>query len=437
MPASDLSAYADVVSRVEGVSAWIVRRTRSTQHQRYLLVDTPESERAVDRTQVDITVVHDHEGGQGLSSFTLYGDMLLDASQVEDAVFRASLQGNPPYTLPEPEAPVVVPTMDPVLASGASDALDGVQERVFASAGGESGVRLSASEIFVTRSERELLTSQGMHAADGSTSIMMEMTLIARGKSGAEQESFGSYTVRRLSDLDVEGMVARHAERARIKLDTKLPTTGTLPVVMSQGTFTPLFGPFLFSTGGSAIYRKISTLEPGASVFGDREMRGDPFTLVSDPTLPYAEQSRGFDDEGLCLSRVPVIENGVFKKIIADKQHADYLSVEATGSWHNRVLSPGTATMEELLDTSDGPVLNIVEFSWLNPDGVRGNFSTEIRLAYEHHPSGEVRVISGGSVAGNCYDAFANARYAKETELEGSYSGPRAVRFGEIRVAGA
>lgn len=419
-----------------GVSAWILRRNRTVERQRYLLRDGAESERNVENATITVALHHVDDSGQGEAQFTVADDgRPLDARLIEDAVFRASLQGNPPYSLPEPGELRSVESKDPALAGEVRAALDDVQERVFAALEGERDVRLSACEIFAARSESEIRTSTGVQARSEATSLLLELVVLA-GEGLEGTESYGSYEVRRLSDLRVEEIVATHARRARETLRAQLPSTRTGPVVLSAGSFRPLLDPFVFATSADSLYRKMTTFSPGDPLLGERVIAGDPLSLSSDATLPYGSESTPFDAEGLALRRVPAIEEGIFREILAPKRYADYLSVAPTGGWHNRVLEPGTAKAEDLLAPSDGPVLHVVEFSWLNPDNVRGDFATEIRLGYEITPSG-TRVVKGGSLSGNVFDAFANVRFSAETELRGRYSGPAALRFGELNVTGA
>jgi PmbA protein len=431
-----MKEYVRALESADGVSAWVIRKNRTVQRQRYLLRDQAESERNVEDATVTVTVHHADDAGQGEAEFTVPDDGgPLDPQLIEDAVFRASLQGNPPYSLPEPGELQSVESKDPALAGGVRGALDDVQERVFAALESERDVRLSACEIFAERSESEIRTSTGVEAQSEATSLLLELVVLA-GEGLEETESYGSYQVRRLSDLRAEEIVATHAQRARETLRAELPSTRTGPVVLTAGSFTPLLDPFVFATSGDSLYRKMTSFSPGDPLLGKRAIEGDPLSLSSDATLPYGAESTPFDAEGLALRRVPAIEGGIFREILAPKRYADYLTVAPTGGWHNRVLAPGTATAQDLLDPSDGPVLHIVEFSWLNPDNVRGDFATEIRLGYEITPSG-TRVVKGGSLSGNVFDAFASVRFSRETELRGRYSGPAALRFEELSVTGA
>jgi predicted Zn-dependent protease len=426
----------EVLEGTAGVTAWTISRYRSSEHQRYLLADRPESERTVDTITTDVTIYHEAEGVMGRSSITLHGaSPSLSSADAEAAVFRASIQGNTPYALPAPEAPTTVPLADPELVSAPRRVLDAMQERLFDAVAGQPHVRLSAGELFASRGEWHLLTSTGFEGRSESTRLDVEFVLLAQGDHG-EQESFGSYGARQVDDLDLGREVNAHARRAVDLLDAELPRSGRVPVVMSEGAFIPILGPFAAATSGDMVFRGTSPVKVGESLFGEREVRGESLSLASDPTLAYGAASGGFDGEGLVLRRVPVVENNTVQHVMAPKQFADYLDLPATGSWRNRVIPGGTRPLRDLLDPADERVLHVVAFSWLNPDAVRGSFTTEIRLAYEITSQG-TRAVRGGSLAGNAYDLFAHAFHSRETERRERYQGPAAIRFEGLNVTGA
>ena len=107
----------------------------------------------------------------------------------------------------------------------------------------------------------------------------------------------------------------------------------------------------------------------------------------------------------------------------------------ATGAFANWEIPAGTTPLDELT-RGDGPVLYVRAFSWLTPDGARGNFASEIRVGYLFE-KGVRRPIKGGTVSGNVFAALGTARYSKETAFTGDYLGPAAVRFEGLTVAGA
>ena len=84
-----MDRYKQILQSVPGVSAWTIQRFRTTEHQRYLLSDSPESERTVDSSTTRVAIMHDHEGGQGEASISLFGrDPVLETRKVEEAVLQ-------------------------------------------------------------------------------------------------------------------------------------------------------------------------------------------------------------------------------------------------------------------------------------------------------------------------------------------------------------
>jgi len=433
-----LSSQVDALRSVTGVSAWVLRRTHSREVQRYLIFGEPEASRMVEETVLDVSVFHAAEEGLGESRFSLPGaDARIQRAKVEEAVVAAGLSHNPPYALPDPQPMPKVEASDPLLTGdhrSRQQAVNEIADRVLAAVKAERGVRLATCEIFLAATELELLSSAGVEAATQGTRANIEIVVIAR-EGDREAEAHLAIEGRRIADLHLERDLAELAQQARDSLAGVVATSRTGPVVISDGAFLPLFDPIRFATSGEALYRKLSSQVPGRSIFGERAMRGDPFDLMSDATLAFGGETTPFDQEGLALGRVGVIAGGKFLAPAASKRYADYLGIAPTGDWHNTILTPGAQPMAALLDARGAPLLHVVEFSWLRPDEVTGDFSTEIRLAYELGPGGP-RVIKGGSLAGNVYDAFAAAHFSRETELRKNYQGPVAIRFDALQVTG-
>ena len=433
-----LQEHVDVLANVPGVSAWVLRHAHQREVQRYLIFGKPDASRAVDETTLNVSVFHSTPDGLGEARFMVPGaQSKIDRAKVEEAVFSAGLSTNPPYALPDPRPMPKVEAADPALTGDSKTrmkALDELTDRILAAAAAEKGVRLATCEIFMTATDVDLRSSAGVEAASQGTQIELEIVVLAKD-GDRESEAHLGISGRRASDLHVEREVKNLAQQARDSLAGVLPASRKGPVVISNGAFLPLFEPIRFSTSGAALYRKLSPQVAGKSLFGERKVRGDRLDLVNDPTLAFGGETAPFDGEGLALNRVPVIGGGTFLAPATSKRYADYLKIAATGDWTNMVMAPGAQSESALLDAGGAPLLHVVEFSWLNPDNVSGDFSTEIRLAYELGPGGP-KVIRGGSLAGNAYDAFAAAHFSKETELRENYQGPVAIRFDELQITG-
>jgi PmbA protein len=116
----------------------------------------------------------------------------------------------------------------------------------------------------------------------------------------------------------------------------------------------------------------------------------------------------------------------------ANQRYSQYLNIPATGEFGNIELPPGHTPASALLDE---PYVEIIQFSWFNPDTVTGDFATEIRFGYLVE-NGVRKPFKGGQLVGNYMDALANVRWSEETGFFGGYLGPHTARFNDLKISG-
>lgn len=426
-----------VLGRTRGLSDWRVRRRTDRQTHLYVVGTRRDALRTVDGDRFDVTVYVDHDRKRGSSTLTLFPrDADEWAARIGAATERARLQSNPPFELPGRARYRRVALVDATIRDRPSERASDVAGRVVGLVAREAGVRLSSAEVFLTYAETRFANSRGAEGAYDETEAGIELVVLAgEGLSGSE--ALEEYGRRRVGDLALEEAVARAARSARDAIGASPPRTGKGAVVFTgaplrDGDISDLWRPFRFHLSAESAYRSLSRFAPGRSVTSGR-LAGEPLELFADPTLPYGVASAPFDRDGVPLRRVPLVAKGALERHWATKEYADHLGVQATGELMNIDVRPGRTREEALL--TDGPVLQVVSFSWFNPDMLTGDFSCEIRLGYERR-RGVTRPVKGGAVQGNVFAAFANATFAKEVDWMDSYHGPRSIRFERLSIAG-
>lgn len=457
---------ADVIvqalSRRPEIAGWTLTRRRRHGTQLYVIGRDVENTREVTTEDFTVTVFHDHpwpDGhdtgiaghARGVSSVKLVpGDTASVDARLDEVIMMASLVHNPSYGLPTPETLPAVVLADPQItaADGTRRAVWEMAEAVWEACDREAstGVRLSAGEFFVTVTDREFRTSRGIHASSETTHLAVEIALLARGDSDdptLEAETFRPVEARRVSDLRLASQVAEASRFARDTFRARPTETRDGPVVVSGSALPPFFDPFMFHSGAQAAYMKLSRFTPDDTVFGDHATVGDPLHLSSHALRPYGLSSHSFDGDGVPGRDTDLIVGGILFARHAPSRYAQYLGIPVTGEPGAVVVRAGATPLAELVRASGGPVVEIVAFSSPNVDDITGDVGCEIRLGYEHLPSGEVRPIKGGALAGNVFEAFASARYSQETQEAlisgfgggGVFVGPRGARFEGMRVA--
>ena len=102
---------------------------------------------------------------------------------------------------------------------------------------------------------------------------------------------------------------------------------------------------------------------------------------------------------------------------------------------YQEVRSPIVGTFYRAPAPDAEPYVEIVQFSWFNPDSVTGDFATEIRFGYLVE-KGKRKPFKGGQLVGNYMEALANVRWSAETSFFGDYLGPHTARFNDLKIAG-
>jgi PmbA protein len=178
-------------------------------------------------------------------------------------------------------------------------------------------------------------------------------------------------------------------------------------------------------------YAKLSSWEIGKSVFRG-EVKGDPLTVWANRCIPYGIYSNRFDGEGLPAQRLELIRNNELVAFAASQRYADYLDLPATGAFGGVELPAGSVSAAALMAE---PYVEIVQFSWFNPDVITGDFATEIRFGYLVE-NGRRTPFRGGQLVGNYLEALADVRWSAETGMFGSYLGPQTARFNHLKITG-
>ena len=146
----------------------------------------------------------------------------------------------------------------------------------------------------------------------------------------------------------------------------------------------------------------------------------DIVNIVADATIPEGLGSFAYDDEGVPAQRFNIVENGVFRNYLMDRETAAILSkakdqqmtsngTSRADGWNripmirmtNISLMPGEGTLEDLISEVDDGLYLCTNRSW-SIDDKRLNFQFGTELAYE---------IKGGKLG----QMYRNATYTGKT----------------------
>jgi PmbA protein len=292
-----------------------------------------------------------------------------------------------------------------------------------------------------SRAVLALATSHGFAAGYSLSSYNISASVLA-GPAGAMERDHAHHSARHLRRLETPEQIGRRAgERTVARLNPARVASGAMPVVFDPRVSSTLLGHFIGAIGGPAITRKTSFLSDclGTAVFAPG------VTIRDDPHRPHGLRSRPFDGEGLPVSPMALIDDGVLQSWLLDSASARQLGLEPTGHAVRGVGGgPGVGTSNLYLEAGNLPIESLIadialgvlvtELIGHGVNGVTGDYSRG--AAGFLIEKGEItRPVSEITIAGNLKDMFRNLTPANDLEFRYGVNAPT-LRVDGMTVAG-
>lgn len=421
------------------LAGWTIRHVITRGAQVYVVPTGIEAEREVSDEKYRIDVLRNTKAADGSAAMGSGPTTLLPGGDiraaVDEAALVAGLVANPPHGMPGPSALPNVPLVDRLIKEDATKVCVNTMKQIQQAAKFDD-VRLTSAESFAETETVHLVNSRGIDAQQEATRVEVEFVLQSR-KGEKNSEMIGVTTRRRASDLDLTSEISSRAQYTRDLLDPASPPAWQGAVVLRKSALANFTGGDELAAGtlptlasGASKFAKVSPWEIGKPIFRG-EVKGDPFTFWANRAAPYGNRSDLFDGEGIPSQRIQIVQDNMLKTFACSQKYADYLSLPATGELGNIEVAAGHTRAQDLLAE---PYVEVVMFSWFNPDPISGDFASEIRLGYMVE-NGKVKPFKGGQLIGNVLDALADVSWSVETGFYGTYLGPHTARFNDLKVA--
>ena len=255
--------------------------------------------------------------------------------------------------------------------------------------------------------------SDGVFAADDQVRTLFRVSVVANGDAGMQTgyDSLG-HTIgfELFDDNDVEELAIRAAKQALTKLKARPAPSGSLPVVIKQGTGGVLF----HEACGHGL--EADLVGKGASVYRGKmgELVASPLvTLIDDGTMSGEWGAIGIDDEGHPSQRNVLIENGVLTDYMWDflrsrkegrpqsgngrrQSYADLPMVRMT----NTFVTNGTDDPEDIIRNTDHGVY-VAKLGGGQVDTASGDFVFGMVEAYLIENGEITEPLREGNLIGN------------------------------------
>jgi PmbA protein len=227
-----------------------------------------------------------------------------------------------------------------------------------------------------------IATSHGFSGVSRATGYSNSASVVA-GEGAGMQRDYGWHSARHLTDLEAPDEIGRRAAtRAVARLNPVSIKPGKMPVLFDPRVATTLLGHFIAAISGSAIARQSSFLLDAL----ETQVFGSGVTIHDDPFRKRGLRSRGFDGEGLPVSAMELVSDGVLTTWLAESASARQLGIQPTGHAVRGVsgapgsgpanvhLAAGRRSREEMIaDMREG--ILVTELIGQGVNGVTGDYS--------------------------------------------------------------
>ena len=292
------------------------------------------------------------------------------------------------------------------------------------------------------RSTMALATSHGFCGGYSGSSYGVSASVIA-GEGGDMQRDYAYRTARHLADLDSPARIGQRAgDRTVARLNPAKIESGAMPVVFDPRVSGGLLGHLVGAITGSAITRGTSFLRDCL----EQQIFDASVTVRDDPLRRRGLRSRPFDGEGLPVSEIAIIEDGVLTGWLLDSASARQLGLEPTGHAKRGIGGPPSAGTTNLhldcgtqnraaLIADIGKGVLVTELIGMGVNPVTGDYSRGASGFLIEN--GEIGApVAEITIAGNLKDMFRALIPADDLEFVRGVNAPT-VRIEGMTVAGA
>ena len=236
-------------------------------------------------------------------------------------------------------------------------------------------------------------------------------------------------------NLEVEELTSEIIENLKWGEKIIPVESGKMPVIFTPKAALVLILPIISGLNGKMVLKKISPL----TSHKNKKLWSDLLTLYSDGTIDFAAGSAPFDDEGVEMKLIPLVEKGEIKNFYYDLQTAGIAGVESTGNGlragsqsepvpgvSNLVMEEGKVSFSEMIkDIKEGIIIDQI-LGLGQGNIISGAFSNNVQLGYKIEKGKIVGRVKDVMIAGNAIEELKNiaALGDKAKWVSGKYKFP-------------
>ena len=412
----------------EKVSGFKINIHKKESMELFFVKGKLETVRRTNTCDKEVTVYVDHGEFKGDAQFFVYPSTTAEqvSALIDEAVGKALLINNRNYELPAAETGEYMvesnfTDYDP------ADLAATISKAVF-DANTVENASLNSVEVFINKHTETVLNSRGLEKTQVRYDAMVEAIPTYNGENMSvelyEQYNFSALDLSALHNEIAEKMVEVKARYEAVQPD--YPLSGT--VILNKLELADLFFNIASDLNFATVYSHSNLWSKGDAI--QKAPHGDAIGITMAGQAEGCTRSSRFDNDGLSLSSVRIVDGGKAAAYYGSNRYGQYLGEVPTGELRCLLADAGTAGAEVF---TAGNYLEVVSMSGLQVDFYNDYIGGEVRLAYYH--DGEKTVpVTGVSISGKLSQVLDSIRFSSETAVQGGYTGPAKAALQDMTI---
>lgn len=252
----------------------------------------------------------------------------------------------------------------------------------------------------------------GIELYDHTDSVGTGIGVIAE-ENGDVQTDWHFQSRKSIGELDLKGIMEQTASRAVFLLGAEPLESGNYPVIFDGEIFAQILEVFIPVFCGDTIQQGMSLLKDKLG----KQVAVPKLNLLEDPQHQSGVICRAIDDEGTPTQKKYLIENGILKQVLHNKETARKAGIESTGNGFkqsyreqtgvhptNLILEAGDTSREEMeASLKQGVVITSIDGAFAGINTTSGDISI-ISKGYYIKDGKVEKPLTQITVAGNFFE---------------------------------
>lgn len=407
----------------KNITDYEIKTSVKDSRELFYVLSHLEINRAVNVVTQGITVYVDTKKGKGdsLVLITAADNQKTLAKKINAAIKKAKTAVNVYYPLPEKTKNI---TEKPIKTEDLNMVASKIAEAVLKADVYEEGW-INSTEIFVTKSKNEFISSKGIKHIAYQFNIAIEVIPTWSNK----KEEFELYKYYEANTIDYKKITEEVNEilvNAKYRSEAKTIKQVKLPKDIKVLVKNDMLEKIVDNLSGDLSYRNVYYHQSHYDI--KSLVSNNKFSLTMKGNVKGCSNSKEFDGNGIVLTSKTIIKDGKVKDLFGDARFGYYLKQkDISGNLPINVINA------KGIDYAKEKHLIIENFSSPQLEENSGYWGGEVRLA-RYYDGKKYIPLTGFSISGNIYEDLKNVEFSKETCTMSSYAGPKYMIFKGLNI---